>query len=70
MKNMIKKAAKKRINDKCKKKIIDYTVNRKKGKDIGIVLTLYTGLRIGEICVLKWGDINFNKNYLVVNKTI
>ncbi len=52
------------------KKIIDYTVNRKKGKDIGIVLTLYTGLRIGEICVLKWGDINFNKNYLVVNKTI
>lgn len=52
------------------KKIIDYTVNRKKGKDIGIALTLYTGLRIGEICVLKWGDINFKKNYLVVNKTI
>ena len=52
------------------KKIIDYTVNRKKGKDIGIALTLYTGLRIGEICALKWGDINFKKNYLVVNKTI
>lgn len=53
-----------------RKKIIDYTVNRKKGKDIGIALTLYTGLRIGEICALKWGDINFKKNYLVVNKTI
>ena len=53
-----------------RKKIIDYTVNRKKGKDMGIALILYTGLRIGEICALKWGDINFKKNYLVVNKTI
>ena len=52
------------------KKLIDYTMSRRSGKDIGIVLTLYTGLRIGEICALKWGDINFKKNYLVVNKTI
>lgn len=52
------------------KKIIDYTMDRKNGKDIGILLSLYTGLRIGEICALKWGDINFKRNVLIVSKTI
>lgn len=38
--------------------------------DIGILLCLYTGLRIGEVCGLKWGDVNFISNTLTVNRTV
>lgn len=38
--------------------------------DIGILICLYTGLRIGEVCGLKWGDINFISNTLTVNRTV
>ena len=39
-------------------------------RKICLLLCLYTGLRIGEICGLKWEDINFNKNYIEVKRTI
>lgn len=37
---------------------------------IGILLSLYTGLRIGEVCALRWEDINFDTKTLTVNKTL
>lgn len=37
--------------------------------DIGIWICLYTGLRIGEVCALKWVDINFETSTLTVNGT-
>ena len=37
---------------------------------IGIILSLYTGLRIGEVCALKWGDFNFENNILYIRRTI
>ncbi|MGP1411826.1 MAG: tyrosine-type recombinase/integrase [Peptoanaerobacter stomatis] len=39
-------------------------------KNLGILLCMYTGLRIGEICALKWSDIDFETKILFVNKTI
>ena len=39
-------------------------------KSIGILVCLNTGLRIGEICVLKWENINLDKNILYVKKTL
>lgn len=38
--------------------------------NLGILTCLYTGLRIGEICALKWGDIRFDEQYLYVHKTM
>lgn len=40
-----------------------------KKEDIGILICLYTGLRIGEVCALKWSDINFETLILTVNGT-
>ena len=38
--------------------------------NLGILLCLYTGLRIGEICALKWNDISDSEQILFVNKTM
>ncbi len=37
---------------------------------IGIMLSYYAGLRIGEVCGLKWSDIDFEKSTLAVNRTV
>lgn len=38
--------------------------------NLGILVCLYTGIRIGEICALKWEDISFDEKYLYIDKTM
>lgn len=38
--------------------------------NLGILVCLYTGIRIGEVCALKWEDIYFDEQCLYVNKTM
>ena len=38
--------------------------------NLGIYICLCTGLRIGEICALKWEDIDMNSGMIKVSKTI
>ena len=43
------------------------------GKDaykIGILLSLYTGIRIGELCALKWEDMDLNAGTVKINATL
>ena len=51
------------------KKIEQAVKQTGKTKYCGILLTLYTGLRIGELLALEWSDIDFAKCELSVNKT-
>lgn len=51
------------------KKIEEAALSAKKDKYRGIVLCLYTGLRIGELLALTWNDIDFEKSVLSVTKT-
>lgn len=51
------------------KKIENYVLNSKKDKLFGIVLCLYTGVRIGELLALRWSDIDLGKGLLFVSKT-
>ena len=37
---------------------------------IAVLIALYGGLRIGEICALKWGYINDDESYISINNTI
>ncbi|MCD8040200.1 MAG: site-specific integrase [Clostridia bacterium] len=43
--------------------------NHKKNKMYGIIICLYTGLRIGELLALQWSDVNFKKCLLSVTKS-
>lgn len=38
--------------------------------NLGILLCLYTGMRLGEICALRWEDIHFDEQYLHVHQTM
>lgn len=40
------------------------------GEYVGIVISLYLGLRIGEVLALKWTDLNLGKGILSVNSTL
>ena len=37
---------------------------------LGMMLCLYTGLRVGEICALKWKDISFTEQCISVHHTM
>lgn len=51
-------------------KIERYLLNETDLSKMGILLCLYTGLRIGEICALQWGDIDFESETVKISKTI
>ena len=51
-------------------KITDYVLNNLTTRNVGILISLYSGIRIGELCALKWEDIDFKKGILDINKTI
>ena len=37
---------------------------------MAVLLVLFTGLRLGELCALKWADIDFENKMLTVNQTV
>lgn len=51
------------------KQIEQAILNGKKDKLYGIILCLYSGLRIGELIALQWTDIDFTKGILTISKS-
>ena len=47
-----------------------YLVNHLTPRNLGIYICLCTGLRIGEICGLQWGDIDLRLRLLAVRRTV
>ena len=52
------------------KKIMQYVKDNFTFRNLGIYICLSTGMRIGEICALKWSDINLSTETISVNHTI
>ena len=51
------------------KAIEKYVKDRKKDKLFGVVLCLYTGLRLGELLALEWDDIDLAERTIRVSKS-
>lgn len=60
---------KRNLTKKEKNQIIKYIKNNTDSLSISMLLALYSGLRIGEICALKWSDIDFDNQILTVKST-
>ncbi len=52
------------------KKLMDYLYANFTFKNMGIFLCLSSGLRIGELCALKWSDIDMEERVIKVRHTI
>lgn len=44
--------------------------NSKNPRCAGILLCLYTGIRLGEICALRWSGIHLDEGYIRISSTI
>ena len=51
-------------------KILRYLKNHFDFTALGILLSLFTGLRIGELCALKWSDFSFEDKEFYVRRTM
>lgn len=51
-------------------KLRKYLAENPDCSNAGILLAMTTGIRIGELCGLKWGDIDFEKRILTVRRTV
>lgn len=58
------------LSSRDQKRLIRYLLSDTDNGKIGILICLYTGIRIGEICALRWDDIDTENKILTVNKTI
>lgn len=52
------------------RKLCNYLLHNLNTTSICVLLSLYTGLRVGEACGLMWEDIDFDKSILTVRRTV
>ena len=50
------------------KRLTEYLLKDMDEYKFGVLLALNTGIRVGELCALKWEDIT--ENYIIINKTM
>lgn len=52
------------------KKLFEYLKENFSFKNLGIVICLCTGIRIGELCALKWNSFDMDNNVVKVRHTV
>jgi len=53
-----------------RKRLENYLIHNQNKTNIAVLLCLFTGLRVGELCGLKWEDIDFDNAVLYVKRTV
>ncbi len=59
-----------KISDTEQKKFVSYLKANMSLTAFGILLSLFMGLRIGELCGLKWEDVDFQHKILHIRRTV
>jgi len=52
------------------KKLVSYIQENLNKETLGILIALYTGVRLGELCSLTWGNVDFSAQELIIAKTV
>lgn len=50
--------------------LTQYLLKNRNERDIGILLALYTGIRLGELCALTWENINLSGGFIEIRATL
>ena len=58
------------LSNKEKQKLEKYCIEQNSLKSLGILICLNTGLRVGEVCALRWENIDFESKKIHIEKTI
>lgn len=58
------------LNFSERKRLEQYLMHNLTSTNLAILLCLFTGLRVGELCGLTWGDIDFSSGTLSVRRTV
>ena len=58
------------LNAAERKRLEQHLLGNLTSTNLGILLCLFTGLRVGELCGLTWGDIDFAAGTLSVKRTV
>jgi integrase len=63
------------LNGEEYKKLYDYCLGELEKKNsnksaLGVIIAMETGMRIGEICGLRWDDVDFDKHTISVERTV
>lgn len=58
------------FNEKEVKRIEKECLKSEDIRSIGVLIAVYTGMRIGEICALKWENIDLSKRLIHVTQTL
>ena len=77
---MLEKNPCRRIRIQCDERCVQRVLNRSEQgrlrmlrhdkKNLPALVSLYTGMRLGEICALKWSDIDWDKRTITVCRTV
>lgn len=60
-----------RVFTKQEQKKLEQIIEREnQDNDIGILICLYTGIRIGELCALRWENVNLDRKMITIDKTL
>lgn len=64
------KKERKLLNSVQQKLLTNYLSDSTSPSNLGIFISAVTGIRLGELCALKWSDIDLEKRIITVSKTM
>lgn len=59
-----------KISNTAQKRLVSYLKENMSLTAFGILISLFMGLRIGELCGLKWNDVDFQNKILHIRRTV
>ena len=51
-------------------RIENMLLNEMENRSLGLLICFYTGLRLGELCALKWTDVDLKSKTIFITKTV
>lgn len=58
------------LSESEQRQLVEYLLHQPLQRNLGILLCLYTGLRLGELCALRWEDISLTEQTIYIHRTM